>query len=333
MKQKVVSLGETMLRMSPLGSTRLDQTNNCETVFGGSEANVAVALATYGINSVYVTKLPDNAFGQAALNTLRQHGVETSRIIRGGERIGMYLLEGGYTPCSNICTYDRKHSAIADADPAEFDWHEIFRDAAWFHFSGITPALSPSTLQICEDACRTAHEMGLIISCDVNYRSKLWTMDAAAKAMQKLCRLVNVLIVNEEEAKVLGIDVTNERLTDHAAFTDMCTCLRETYPAAVIGSVARINLATAVKGMLCVDGQIYESETYTLHIKDPIGAGDAFSAALIYGLLNNEPAHSLVNIATAACAIKHCIKGDFNLVSMDEIRGFAAKAGADAVKR
>lgn len=346
---KVVTLGEILLRMSPLGSSRLDQTNNCETVFGGSEANVAVALATYGVDSVYVTKLPQNAFGQAALNKLRQYGVNTSHIIRGGERLGMYLLEKGYTPCSTVCTYDRKHSAIAEANVDEFDWEAIFDGAEMFHFSGITAALSPEAARICEKACQVASDLRVFISCDVNYRSKLWSMKEASAVMGPLCnRYVNMLIINEEEARVLGCNVVGEDLTVRENFAKM---VEELLPGqySLITSVARIKNASAVKGMLWTRGSgILESEEYPLHVVDPVGAGDAFSAALIYQMIHivestdegpkstewrQQVVGDMLNFATAACALKHSVMGDFNLTPLETIGAVAEKKAGDGVKR
>lgn len=173
--KKVISLGEIMLRLSPANDLRFLQTECLDAVFGGSEANVAVALSQLGQPAAFVTKLPDNVVGEMALQVLRRYGVDTSAVIRGGKRLGIYFLEKGFSSCSSICTYDRAHSAIAEAKPEEFDWKRIFEEAGWFHFSGITPALSDEAAEICLQACQTARELGIGVSCDVNYRSKLWS--------------------------------------------------------------------------------------------------------------------------------------------------------------
>ena len=204
---KVVTFGELMLRLAPNGYYRFFQNDQMQATFGGGEANVAVSLANYGLESVYVTKLPTHAIGQAAVNSLRYFGVDTSKIVRGGERVGIYYLEKGASQRGSVCVYDRKYSAIQQAEPSDFDWDSIFEGADWFHFTGITPALGENLVEICKQACIAAKAKGVKISCDLNYRGKLWTREQARKAMTELCQYVDVCISNEEDAKdVFGIE-------------------------------------------------------------------------------------------------------------------------------
>lgn len=324
-----------MMRLTPQNGLRFIQSSNCDLFFGGSEANVAVALANYGFLSQFVTKVPDNAFGCAALNKLRQYGVETSKIVLGGNRLGSYLLEKGYSPCANICTYDRAHSAFAEAGYQDFNWDEIFDNAEWFHFSGITPALSPILAEICLNACRMAKQKGITVSCDLNYRSKLWTIEEAAKTMERFCPYTDVMVINEEEARVLGIDITGEDLMDFADFSTLVQKLEDKFKIKTIASAARIpsgNGNLAIKAMLW-QREIFESEIYPMNVQDPVGAGDAFAAALIYALLNKFDGQYAVNFAAAACALKHSVKGDFNLASVNDIKKLASNNTTSGVQR
>ena len=204
---KVVTFGELMIRLQPFNYERFVQANNLEFTFGGGEANVAVSLANYGMDAVYVTKLPAHAIGQAAINSLRRYGVDTSKIVRGGDRVGIYFNEKGASQRGSVCIYDRAHSAIQEASTADFDWDSIFEGVDWFHFTGITPALGPNVVDICREACKAAKAHGVKISCDLNYRGKLWTREEARAAMTDLCQYVDVCISNEEDAKdVFGIE-------------------------------------------------------------------------------------------------------------------------------
>ncbi len=214
---EIVTFGELMVRLQPYDHQRFVQADRLEFSFGGGEANVAVSLANFGRDTAFVTKLPAHAIGQAAVNSLRRYGVDTSRIVRGGDRIGIYYNEKGASQRGSVCIYDRAHSAIADSSPEEFDWARIFRDARWFHFTGITPALGPNLVETCRRACMAAKAGGLNISCDLNYRGKLWTREQAGEAMSELCRYVDVCIANEEDAKdVFGIEAAS---TDVSAGT------------------------------------------------------------------------------------------------------------------
>ena len=322
--KKVISLGEIMLRLSPANDLRFLQTECLDAVFGGSEANVAVALSQLGQPAAFVTKLPDNVVGEMALQVLRRYGVDTSTVIRGGKRLGIYFLEKGFSSCSSICTYDRAHSAIAEAKPEEFDWKRIFEEAGWFHFSGITPALSDEAAEICLQACRTARELGIGVSCDVNYRSKLWSMDKAREVMSEIGRYVDVAIVNEEEAAVLGADIRVDEAMNAEVYAQMAEQLNKKFDFGKIASVARVpsENGLAVQGMLWDRSGICCSRRYPLEsIVDPLGAGDAFAAALLYCFLKTEIAENqeTVEFASAACALKHRIKGDYLLVKPADV--------------
>lgn len=322
--KKVISLGEIMLRLSPANDLRFLQTECLDAVFGGSEANVAVALSQLGQPAAFVTKLPDNVVGEMALQVLRRYGVDTSTVIRGGKRLGIYFLEKGFSSCSSICTYDRAHSAIAEAKPEEFDWKRIFEEAGWFHFSGITPALSDEAAEICLQACRTARKLGIGVSCDVNYRSKLWSMDKAREVMSEIGRYVDVAIVNEEEAAVLGADIRVDEAMNAEVYAQMAEQLNKKFDFGKIASVARVpsENGLAVQGMLWDRSGICCSRRYPLEsIVDPLGAGDAFAAALLYCFLKTEIAENqeTVEFASAACALKHRIKGDYLLVKPADV--------------
>lgn len=210
MAKKVVTFGEIMLRLAPNGYYRFFQNDQLQATFGGGEANVAVSLANFGLSAAYVTKLPGHAIGQAAVDALRHFGVDTSKIVRGGDRVGIYYLEKGASQRGSVCIYDRAHSTLQEAKREDFDWNTIFEGADWFHFTGITPALGPNLVEICLDACKAAKARGIKISCDLNYRGKLWTREHARDAMTKLCKYVDVCISNEEDAKdVFGIEAEN----------------------------------------------------------------------------------------------------------------------------
>lgn len=270
--KRVISLGEIMLRLSPANDLRFLQTECLDAVFGGSEANVAVALSQLGQPAAFVTKLPDNVVGEMAVQVLRRYGVDTSTVIRGGKRLGIYFLEKGFSSCSSICTYDRAHSAIAEAKPEEFDWKRIFEEAGWFHFSGITPALSDEAAEICLQACRTARELGIGVSCDVNYRSKLWSMDKAREVMSEIGRYVDVAIVNEEEAAVLGADIRVDEAMNAEVYAQMAEQLNKKFDFGKIASVARVpsENGLAVQGILWDRSGICCSRRYPLEsIVDP----------------------------------------------------------------
>jgi len=323
---KVVTLGEIMMRINPQGGQLLERQSVCDVYYDGSEANTAAGLASLGISAAFVSKVPKNSYGNAALHALHSAGVDVSHVVRGGERLGCYLMEPGYSLMESKCTYDRAHSAISQAVPEEFRWDEIFAGADWFHFSGITPALGDNVAAICKDACEAAHRAGLIVSCDVNYRSKLWSLEKASEVMSELCRYADVLIVNEDEAKVFGLDVGRDKLI--SAFEEMTEKLLARYKLKAIVSAARKPLGMndcAVEAKLWYNGKFFEA-TYPVYIRDMIGAGDAMAAALIYALYHDftEPEQAMggediIRFAAMACAMKHAVVGGFSTATPEEI--------------
>lgn len=338
---KIVTFGEIMLRLAPDGYDRFFQNDRMQATFGGGEANVAVSLANFGMESRYVTKLPKHAIGQAAVDALRYFGVDTSMIARGGDRIGIYYLEKGASQRGSVCIYDRAHSSIQEADPADFDWDTIFDGADWFHFTGITPALGENVIEICREACITAGKKGVRISCDLNYRGKLWTREAAGKAMTDLCRYVDVCISNEEDARdVFGIEAEGSDISggklNKEGYKSVAKQLADRFGFEKVAITLRSSVSANDNdwaGML-YDGQNYcLSKEYHLHIVDRVGGGDSFGAGLIYALLNNYPSQKAIEFAVAASALKHSIEGDFNRVSVEEVQKLAGGDTSGRVQR
>ncbi|WP_372994621.1 PfkB family carbohydrate kinase [Lutispora sp.] len=324
---KFVTFGEIMLRLSPIGYERFVQARQFNVFFAGGEANVAASLANYGKDSYYVTKLPAHEIGQAAINEMRRFGIKTDYVVRGGDRIGVYYCERGASQRPSKVIYDRAASSIAEAKREDFDWKKIFEGAEWFHFTGITPALSDNCVDITLDALKAAKEAGIPISVDLNYRKKLWTTEKAGKVMSELVKYCDVLIANEEDAeKVFGIkaektDVTEGKLSDegymavakelHDRFNlkYVAITLRESYSASNNGW----------SGMLYDGKNYYKSKKYDIHIVDRVGGGDSFCGGLIYGLSSGMDNQSAVEFAAAASCLKHTIEGDFNMMSVDEV--------------
>ncbi len=341
MNKKVVTFGEIMLRLAPNGYYRFFQDDQMQATFGGGEANVAVSLANFGVNSTYVTKLPEHAIGQAAVNSLRYFGVDTSEIVRGGERVGIYFLEKGASQRGSVCIYDRAHSAIQMAKPEDFDWEKIFDGADWFHFTGITPALGPNVVEICRQACKAAKAKGVKISCDLNYRGKLWTRAQAREAMTDLCQYVDVCISNEEDAKdVFGIEAANTDIyggkLDKEGYKSVAKQLAEKFGFEKVAITLRTSISASDNdwaGML-YDGENYcFSKEYHLRIVDRVGGGDSFGAGLIYALLSGKSSQEAINFAVAASALKHSVEGDFNRVSVSEVEKLAGGDGSGRVQR
>ena len=338
---KIVTFGEVMLRLAPEGYLRFVQSDKFEATFGGAEANVCVSLANYGEDAVFVTKLPAHEIGQMAVNSLRKFGVNTSEIVRGGNRVGIYYCEKGASQRPSKVVYDRAGSAIAEAQPSDFDWAKIFAGATWFHVTGITPALSPVMAEITVEACKKAREMGLTVSTDLNYRKKLWSREAAGKTMNEVCRYVDYCIANEEDAKdVFGIEATDtdidsgklnregyisvaKQLTDRFGFKGVAITLRESISA-------NDNNWSA---MLYTDGTAYFSKKYAMHIVDRVGGGDSFGAGLIYSLSNGYGPQDAIEFAVAASCLKHSVEGDYNMVSKAEVENLAKGSGSGRVQR
>ena len=338
---KIVTFGEIMLRLAPNGYNRFFQDDQLQATFGGGEANVSVSLANYGMDSVFVTKLPSHAIGQAAVNSLRYFGVDTTKIVRGGDRIGIYYLEKGASQRGSVCIYDRAHSAIQEASPEDFNWDEIFDGADWFHFTGITPALGANLVEICKQACIAAKNKGVKISCDLNYRGKLWTRDEARAAMTDLCQYVDVCISNEEDAKdVFGIESENTDIYGGKLNKDGYKSVAKQLADKFGFEKVAITLRTSISAndndwaAMLYDGENYcFSKEYHLHIVDRVGGGDSFGGGLIYALLNGKDTQSAIEFAVAASALKHSVEGDFNRVSVSEIEKLAGGDGSGRVQR
>ena len=338
---KVITFGELMLRLAPEGYYRFVQADSFGATFGGGEANVAVSLANYGVPVDFVTKLPKHEIGQAAVNSLRKYGVGVEKIVRGGDRVGIYFLEKGASQRPSKVIYDRAGSAIAKASPEDFDWKSIFADADWFHFTGITPALSPEVAKICLTAVKEAKAAGLTVSCDLNYRKKLWTREEARAAMSEICRYVDVCISNEEDAAdVFGIhaegtDVDTgkinregyrsvaEQLTKMFGFRAVAITLRESISANDNNWAA----------MLYQGGECYFSRKYSMHIVDRVGGGDSFGGGLIYAMRAGYDPQKTIEFAVAASCLKHSVEGDYNMVSVAEVEALAGGSGSGRVQR
>ena len=341
MSKRIVCFGEIMLRLAPEGYYRFFQNDMMQATFGGGEANVAVSLANYGMDASYVTKLPSHAIGQAAINSLRALGVDTKDVVRGGERVGIYYLEKGASQRGSVCIYDRAYSAIQLAKREDFDWDKIFDGADWFHFTGITPAIGGDLVNICLDACKAAKAKGVKISCDLNYRGKLWTRAEARAAMTELCKYVDVCISNEEDAKdVFGIEAENTDIyggmIDKEGYKSVAKQLMDTFGFEKVAITLRSSISASDNdwaGML-YDGENYcFSKEYHLHIVDRVGGGDSFGGGLIYALLNGKDTQSAIEFAVAASALKHSIEGDYNRVSVSEVEKLAGGDGSGRVQR
>lgn len=341
MTKRVVTFGEIMLRLAPNGYYRFFQNDQLQATFGGGEANVAVSLANFGLDAVYVTKLPEHAIGQAAVDSLRHFGVDTSKIVLGGDRVGIYYLEKGASQRGSVCIYDRAHSALQEAKREDFDWDAIFESADWFHFTGITPALGPNLVEVCLDACKAAKARNVKISCDLNYRGKLWTREQARDAMTKLCEYVDVCISNEEDAKdVFGIEAENTDIyggrLNKDGYKSVAKQLAEKFGFEKVAITLRTSLSASDNdwaGMLFDGKDCYFSKEYHLHIVDRVGGGDSFGGGLIYALLSGEDPQLAIDFAVAASALKHSIEGDFNRISAAEVEKLAGGDGSGRVQR
>ena len=339
--KKVITFGELMLRLAPENYLRFVQSEKYEATFGGAEANVAVSLANYGIDVAFVTKLPTHEIGQSAVNSLRKFGVDTSKIVRGGDRVGIYYCEKGASQRPSKVIYDRAYSSISMAKEQDFDWDKIFEEVEWFHFTGITPALSDEVAKICLIAVKKAKEKGITISCDLNFRKKLWTKEKAGQVMSNLCQYVDYCIANEEDAKdVFGIEADNtdiyggkldregyisvaKKLSDRFNFKGVAITLRESKSAN----------DNDWSGMLYTNGQAVFSKKYSMHIVDRVGGGDSFGAGLIYSLLNGYDSQRAIEFAVAASCLKHTIEGDYNMVSVSEVLNLAGGDASGRVQR
>lgn len=340
MSKKVVTFGEIMLRLTPPDLKRIVQADSFNVIYGGGEANVSVSLANYGMDAYFVTKLPENPVGQAALNELRRYGVKTDYIARGGNRLGIYFCENGASQRPSNVIYDRAHSAIAEASSEDFDWDEIFYDADWFHFTGITPALSENMSEITLEAAKAAKENGLKVSCDLNYRAKLWSKERAKEVMTKLMKYVDIVIANEEDAEMVfgiksGSDITGGDLNIEG-YRDVAQQLIDKFDLELVGSHLRISHSASDNGWLVVlyDGKDFvQSTQYDIHIVDRVGGGDSFAGGLIYSLLTGKTLQEAAEFGAAASCLKQSIPGDFNHVSVKEVESLAGGNASGRVKR
>ena len=341
MAKKVITFGEIMLRLAPEGYYRFVQADTFGATYGGGEANVAVSLANYGFDAKFVTKLPAHEIGQAAVNALRKYGVDTSYIARGGERVGIYFLEKGASQRPSKVIYDRAGSSIATASPEDFDWNEIFAGAEWFHFTGITPALNDEVAAICLEACKAAKAADVKISCDLNYRKKLWSREKAGEVMAQLCKYVDVCIANEEDAAdVFGIKAADTDVSrgavNHESYKDVAKQLAERFGFEKVAITLRESLSANDNNWsaMLYDGTDYFfSKKYKMHIVDRVGGGDSFGGGLICALLNGYDSQGAIEFAVAASCLKHSIEGDFNMVSMEEVQKLAGGDGSGRVQR
>ncbi len=339
--KKVITFGELMLRLAPEGYLRFVQADKFGVTFGGGEANVAVSLANFGLDAHFVTKLPENDIGQAAVNSLRRYGVNTDYVVRGGDRIGIYFLEKGASQRPSKVIYDRAGSAIANAAVSDFDWDRIFDGADWFHFTGITPALGENVAEICLEACKKAKEMNVTVSCDLNYRKKLWTKDKARETMSELCKYVDVCISNEEDAAdVFGITAANSSVTegklDRSGYIDVASQLTERFGFDAVAITLRKSISASDNlwsAMLYRNGVHCFSREYPIHIVDRVGGGDSFGAGLVYSFLSGYNDREAIEFAVSASCLKHSIEGDFNMVSVDEVKKLSSGDASGRVQR
>lgn len=338
---KIVTLGEIMLRLSPAGNYRFVQSESFQIFPGGGEANVAVSLANYGHTACFVSKLPSHEIGQIAVNALRRYGVKTEYISRGGDRVGLYYAETGASMRPSKVIYDRAHSAIAEADISDFDFDKIMEDADWFHWSGITPAISDKAAEIVRVACEAAKRHGVTVSVDLNFRKKLWTSEKAISVMRPLMQYVDVCIGNEEDANMcLGYkpdaDVEGGKI-DAEGYYEIFKGMMKEFGFKYVVSTLRESYSASHNGWkaLIYDGKtFYESKHYDINpIIDRVGGGDSFSAGLIHGLLSYKDQAKALEFAVAASALKHTIPGDFNLVSTSEVESLAKGNANGRVQR
>jgi 2-dehydro-3-deoxygluconokinase len=341
----VITFGEIMMRLATPGYSRFSQATHLELTYGGGEANVAVSLVNYGLKADFITRLPKNDMAQRALNELRGIGVGIDRIVRGGERIGIYFLETGASQRASKVTYDRANSAIAEIKPGDVDWNAVFTAAPdgkkprWFHWTGITPALSDSATAVTREACEAAKAAGLTISADINYRKKLWSKEKAGKVMSELMKFVDVCIGNEEDAEsvfnIHGAEVTSGKI-DHSVYESVAAQISEKFGCKQVAITLRESISASENGwsaMLRDGGKAYFSRRYHMNIVDRVGGGDSFAGGLIYALLRGDDAQKAIEFAVAASCLKHSVSGDYNRVTVDEVETLAGGDASGRVQR
>jgi 2-dehydro-3-deoxygluconokinase len=325
--KKVVGFGDFMVRLSPPGYLRFIQSSSFDINYTGAEANVCVSLSRMGVDTEFVTRLPDNAISESGVAMLRKYNVGTRNIQYGGDRIGVFYLEKGASQRPSRIVYDRKHSAISEAKIGNFDWDEIFKDVSNFHITGITPALGDDMPAVCIEAVKKAKENGVFVSCDLNYRNNMWSKEKAKEVMEEILGSVDLLIANEEDCdKVLGIkaegsDIVGGKL-NHDGYVDVAKQLCKTYGVKQVGITLRKSISASDNewgALLYEGGQAYFSRAYPVHIVDRVGGGDSFAAGLLYGVINGFDPQKKIEYAAAASCLKHSIELDFNLSTLKEI--------------
>lgn len=340
---KVVCFGEIMLRLVPPGYLRINQTDTLEMTFGGAEANVSVSLANYGVPVSYVTRLPNNDVANACLQQLRSFGVDTSFVARGGDRMGIYFVEKGASMRPSKVIYDRKYASISTIEPGDVDWNAALEGADWLHWTGITPALSPNAAAATLEACRTAKKKGITVSCDLNYRKNLWTREEAKRTMTELMEYVDVMIANEEDSQdVFGIaaegaDIEAGALSEEG-YRNLARKLAQTFDCGKVAFTLRESFSANDNDW---SGLLYDAKTdtavrsrkYSIHIVDRVGGGDSFGGGLIYSLREGYSDEDAINYAAAASALKHTIEGDFNRVTVQEVRALMGGSVSGRVQR
>lgn len=338
---KLVCFGEIMCRFSPPGYLRVVQATEFGMTFAGGEANVAVSVANYGGEAKFVTKLPDNDLTRQCLRVLRGYNVDVSDIVIGGERFGTYYVEKGASQRPSKVLYDRKYSSISAADPSDFDWDKIFEGATWFHFTGITPALSDYLVEICKQACQKAKEKGITISCDLNYRKNLWSSEKAGKVMAELMEYVDVCIANEEDAeKVFGIkaadtDVTGGKLSKEG-YLSVAQQLMDRFHLQKVAITLRGSLSASDNmwaGILYDGEKLYSSKEYKIHLVDRVGGGDSFGGGLVHSLMNDYDPQQAIEFAVAASCLKQATEYDFSQATLAEVKTLMGGDGSGRVQR
>jgi 2-dehydro-3-deoxygluconokinase len=341
MPKKVVTLGEIMLRLSTPGFERFVQSDSFDVTYGGGEANVAAAICNYGLKGTFVSKVPDNAIGQAAINHLRRYGVDTQFIVRGGKRLGIYFLETGASMRASQVIYDRAGASIAEATVTDFDFDKILDGADWFHTTGITPALSDSCAALTEAALKAAKAKGITTSIDLNYRKKLWSKEKAREVMSRLCQYVDVCIGNEEDAettlgfKSAGTDITKGEL-NLEGYKDVFRQMKEKFNFKYIASTLRESHSASDNGWsaLVYDGnEFYHTRQYEVRIVDRVGSGDSFASGFIYGLVSGMPMKDAAEFGVGASAMKHTIPGDLNHATVKEVMDLVKGDASGRVQR
>jgi 2-dehydro-3-deoxygluconokinase len=334
---KAVCFGEIMLRLNPDGYRRFLQTDSFVANFGGAEANVAVSLAQFGVDSHYITKLPCHEIGQMAINSIRRYGVDTSEVVRGGDRIGVYYLEKGASQRGSKVIYDRKYSAFSESTVEDYDWEKILNGTDWFHFTGITPALGDNIVKVLTEALKVCRKKGITVSCDLNYRNKLWTIEECAAVMTEIMPFVDVLVANEEHADfIFGIKPENCKPSTREAYISVARQLYEKFSlkASVITIRESITADDNKWGAMIYDGkEACFSEMYKMHMVDRVGGGDAFCGAYIYTQLAGYKTQDAVDFAAAAGVLKHSIEGDYNLVSKEDVERLVKFGGNGRTSR